>query len=475
MSSVFKGAKPNSHCSKNKRILSITGNQCRPTTMIRRMFYLGFRPIYQFNQWFTRRFTLAGLTVLGGMIAAGVIGVDTRQNMAHQLFAIFAGLLLVAMLNGLRFRPRLLSERQLPPYATVGQPVRYTIAIRNRGRRTERDLQLADELKRVWPSFVTLHRSGSPAWRDYNRFDRYIGYTRWLWLISRCRGGDLDPIALPAIPPRGQVQVSMTFTPIRRGYVEFEQIRLGRPDPLGLFFAFAPHKIPGRLLVLPQRYPIPPLQLPGSRQYQRGGVNLAQSIGNQDEFVGLRDYRPGDPLKLMHWRSVAKRGKPVVKELQDEYYTRHALILDTFVDPAHAQTESIFETAVSVAASLASADHGPDALLDLMFVGLTAYHFTAGRGVGQVEQLLTTLACVQPCTQRPFCDIEPVVLEHAAELSACICILLAWDEQRRTLVDRLRAHEVPVWVLLIGDDASVPAGHPIHPDHIAEDLAAWRL
>ena len=88
--------------------------------------------------------------------------------------------------------------------------------------------------------------------------------------------------------------------------------------------------------------------------------------------MSLRDYRPGDPLRRVHWRSYAKTGEPVVKEFQDEYFTRHALILDTFAVPGG---DEAFEEAVSVAASFACTLLTQESLLDLLFLekGLTAY------------------------------------------------------------------------------------------------------
>lgn len=442
--------------------------------MLRRLFFIGFRPVYQFNQAIVRRFTLPGLTVLGGMIGAGVIGVDTRQNMAHQLFSLLFCLLALALLATWRFRPRLSIERELPPYATVGEPLRYRVRVHNHGRRLQRDLQITDELVTAWPRFATLRQSPGPAWRERNRFDRYIGYTRWLWLLARQRGASLNPVALPPVPPQGSVPVELSLTPQRRGYIEFARLRLARPDPLGLCNALARIPQPGRLLVLPQRYPLPPLQLPGTRHYQRGGVQLAQSIGNQDEFVGLRDYRPGDPLKLIHWRSTAKRGKPLVKELADEFYTRHALILDTFCEPADSTAQTAFEAAVAVAASVTTAADQPDTLLDLLFAGPRAYQFTAGRGVGQLEQLLTVLACVEPHPDENFAALSAVVKGHANTLSGCVCVLLAWDEPRQALVQALRARHIPVKPLYVGEAGEVgPAVHRVRPSQLAADLAAW--
>ena len=52
--------------------------------------------------------------------------------------------------------------------------------------------------------------------------------------------------------------------------------------------------------------------------------------------MSLRDYRPGDPLQRIHWKSFARTGDPVVREYQDEFFERHALILDTFCTRAGA-------------------------------------------------------------------------------------------------------------------------------------------
>ena len=191
-----------------------------------------------------------------------------------------------------------------------------------------------------------------------------------------------------------------------------------------------------------------PVKLPGIRRYQSGGVALASSVGDSDEFVSLRDYRPGDPLRKIHWKSWAKIGRPVVKEFQDEFFVRHALILDTFQkggDPL------ILEGAVSIAASLACQIQTQESLLDLMFVGTEAYCFTAGRGLAGTDKLLEVLAGVGVCRDKKFEYLIPVVVNRAAELSSCICILLAWDEERKTLVEHLRSLDISTLVLVITD------------------------
>jgi uncharacterized protein (DUF58 family) len=165
--------------------------------------------------------------------------------------------------------------------------------------------------------------------------------------------------------------------------------------------------------------------------------------------VALRDYRPGDPLRKIHWKSWAKAGRPVVKEYQDEFFVRHALILDTFQDVSDSD---ILEEAVSIAASLACQIQTQESLLDLMFVGTKAYCFTAGRGLAGTDKILEILTGVVACRDKSFDYLTPVVVNRAAQLSSCICLFLAWDEERKRLIKHLRALDIPTFVLVISDD-----------------------
>jgi uncharacterized protein (DUF58 family) len=222
-----------------------------------------------------------------------------------------------------------------------------------------------------------------------------------------------------------------------------------------------------------------PFELPGTMKYQLGGVSAATSVGESEEFVALREYRPGDPLRRMHWKSFAKLGKPIVKEHQEEFFVRHALILDTFGGPADAE---LFEEAVSVAASLTFTIQNQDSLLDLMFVGPRAYCFTAGRGVGQIEQILEVLASVQISREKKFAALEDLVITHAAELSGCVCVFLSWNEEQQHLVTVLKSRGVPVRVFVIThSEQPLPPGvmqgepehfHVLPLGKVAERLAA---
>jgi uncharacterized protein (DUF58 family) len=236
--------------------------------------------------------------------------------------------------------------------------------------------------------------------------------------------------------------------PLRRGPLRFTGVTVARRDPFGWFRGFVRVPLPQTVLILPKRYPLPRLTLPGKREYQPGGVALAAAIGESEEFLSLRDYRPGDPLRHIHWRSWARTGRPIVREFEDEFLVRHALILDTFAPP---EWHAAFEEAVSVAASFACTVNTQESLLDLLLVGPQTVCFTTGRGLGQAEQALEILASVQPCRKKPFSLLHHLVLRHAPVVCGCILVFLDWDEARRELVRQLRALRLPSLVLVVAE------------------------
>ncbi|MDG4594739.1 MAG: DUF58 domain-containing protein [Candidatus Contendobacter sp.] len=412
-----------------------------------------YRGVHRLSHGLRRRLTPLGGWLLGGWVAAGAFGINTRVGMTYQLFVLLTVVFAVALLASRFGGLPVAASRRLPRFATVGQPLRYRLCLRNHGTGMQRDLTAFDELREISPSPTLLRR--------------FPTYRQWSRQIARARGANGQTQPLPALPPGAVTDAELTLNPLRRGWLEFAALRIGRPEPLGLLRRLFRQPLADRLLVLPRRYPVPPLHFRDGRRYQRGGIHLAQSVGEEDEFVGLREYRPGDPPRRIHWRSFAKRGEPIIKEFQDEFFVRYGLLLDHC---AAAADDARFETAVSAAASIATAERGPETLLDLLFVGDRAYCFTAGRGLGQTEPLLEVLACVTPRRDQPFSGLLALLAGHAPALSACVCILLDWDAERRQLLDLLRGHGVATVALVIG-----PPSAPSPPNvrvATAETLAA---
>ena len=413
--------------------------------LIYKLIYWNYHATSGLWFWARRRFTQAGLCVAGGFMVAGVTGLDIENTVIYQSFALLLAFLLLAFAGSFFFRANFSVTRFLPRFGTAGQPLRYRMIVKNLTAKPQVGLTLLEELADPRPDFeewLAFQLAESRRVRPFHVTQRRRK--------NPFRLATVKDAELPPLPAHGEVETRLEILPLRRGLLRLTGVTLAQPDPLGLYRALRKISAPQTVLILPKRYPLPLIALPGALRYQEGGVALAANVGRSEEFVALRDYRHGDPLRHIHWRSWAKTGKPIVKEFEDEFFVRHALVLDTFDDEPNSE---ILEEAVSVAASFACTVLTQESLLDLLFVGNQSYCFTVGRGLAHADQMLEILASVKNCADKKFEVLERLVLNHIAAVSGCICVLHRWDEPRRKFVEKLKALGVPLLVLII-----VPSG-----------------
>ena len=395
-----------------------------------------------------RHITPAGRLLLAGLVGAALLGVDTRQNPAHQLFTLLLAIALLA-LAGLRMRrPSLQLQRELPRYLTEGDTLSYPVQLRNIGTQVLRGASLGEN----WPdprpdaqAFLHARRVGEGA------------DARWQRLCRQATRAQGEPASVPALAPGAKLGITLQLHALRRGHLQLPGLQVQQTEWLGLFCRQFAQPLAASLLVLPRRYRLPPPMLPGRRAREQERSALGDSLAEAEEFQSLRDYRPGDPLRLIHWKSWARSGKPVIRECQEETSVRHALVLDTFC-PLHA--EDALEEAVRLAASFACSVDTRESLLDLLFAGQQVYRETMGRGHGSELQLLEVLAGVQACDALPFRLLQDAVLAHRHELSGVICILIAWDDARASFIRTLAALGVAhqAWLIVPADS------QPARPD-----------
>jgi len=423
--------------------------------LIFRPLYLIYRGLSGGRHWVRRRFTRVGLVILATWIVTGLMGFDTENSVAYQGFTV----LLAVMLVGLVFMPvfggRFSVIRSLPRFATAGQAFSYRVTVTNHTAHPQAGLTLLENLTDTRPRYADWKAMQIDDEKHVRHF-RFSNRRRF----NPFKFAEVGEAPLPVIPPGQSAVGEIELTPLRRGLIQFDGATLARPDPLGVLRAFQRVRAPQSVLVLPKRYGLPPIALPGALKYQQGGVALASNVGQSDEFVSLRDYRRGDPIRHIHWRSWAKTGKPIVREFEDEFFVRHALVLDTFTERPYSAE---FEEAVAVAASFACTVLTQESLLDLLFVESQAYCFTAGRGLAHADHMLEILASARPCHNRTFSSLDELVVNHASAVSGCILVLLQWNDERKRLVEKLQSLALPVTVLLIrkSGDQTEPALGPM--------------
>ncbi len=405
------------------------------------------------------------------LVLAACLGIGHEQSSTYQLFSLSLGMIVIGIPWAMSRRATVEAKRELPRFGTAGEPLRYTVQVWHHGKGRLKRAWLADSPPDPRPRLEDFTLLREPGEEERNGFDRRLAYFRWQWLLIGNRlfsgGFSNDPLDLK----RGELaRIAIELTPLRRGVIRFDDLRVLLPDPFGLFQRCRKVKAPtATLTVLPRRFPLPPIELPGGAAFKMAGESNTNSIGTAGEFVALRDYRPGDPLRQIHWKSWARTGRPIVKELEDTYYPRYGLIVDTL---SCDRTDHQFEEVVSVAASFAASIDTSESLLDLMFIKNEAHLVTAGRGLERAEKLLEVLAGVTPERMENFNALAQLVMRHRDDLTSCLVIFNGWDEARAEFLQTLTRGGIVCAPIIIGK-GSTPAGVPGHwleSGQIARDL-----
>ncbi len=414
--------------------------------MFKKYLFYNFLVINRTSRWLYNRFTESGLLVMGAVVITGIFAIDIRQTMSYHLFSLTFFILLYAFIVTLRNRKKYSIERILPDYASVGVQTEYQLSVTNLNQVTEYEISIVDELSSSDANFYQYSRTIDKEDKKRNFVDRVIGYPRFVSYIRKLKGARIWPAIINSINSNETLKTSLKLKPSRRGYLYFNDIHISQTDSFGIARSTKIYSCSEKLLVLPKCYDFPNLHLSGKRNYQKGDIQQASTVGDSQEFFSLRDYRPGDPRKLIHWPSYAKRGYPIVKENHDEYFARIALVLDTCLTD---KPEQVFEDAVSIAASAALSNREPDGLLDLVFIDNEVYRFTTGRGMRSMENILEILACVTPSSNEQMDLLGNTLIEYSTETSCFLIILLDWDDTRKKFISNLIQKNISVFVIVV--------------------------
>lgn len=162
-------------------------------------------------------------------------------------------------------------------------------------------------------------------------------------------GGQMQTLFMPTLFKNQPVDLTYQTTCDRRGLYHFADVPLHSRGPFGLFSTRRKLAVPGEILIYPQYYPLKRLRLLETKGFSQ---KHAQRTGLSGEFIGTREYRPGDSLRQIHWRSTARIGKLIVKEFTDDDQLTLTTVLDLQAGENITPDKfSPFETAIRLAAS----------------------------------------------------------------------------------------------------------------------------
>ncbi|MQA83534.1 MAG: DUF58 domain-containing protein [Streptosporangiales bacterium] len=282
--------------------------------------------------------------------------------------------------------------------------------------------------------------------------------------------GGRPRFVLDRVEPRGSRQLSYRVRSDVRGKFRLGPLSVRLADPLGLVELTRSFAAVDTLTVTPVITSLPRVKLVGD--WAGGGDSRARTVAAAGEDdVSPREYRHGDDLRRVHWRSTARHGELMVRREEQHWQSRGAVLLDTrrIVHRGEGPASS-FEWAVSAAASVAI--HLVRSGFGLRFL-TDAGEITAGLGVtggrsGAFEGvLLDALTVVRPSRHRFLRDGVQALLREGGE-GLVVAVLGALDpaEARELAAVHGRGGHRIAFVLDISSwNASSAVRHPIQDSH----------
>jgi uncharacterized protein (DUF58 family) len=269
--------------------------------------------------------------------------------------------------------------------------------------------------------------------------NRKLWFSSWLMLVRDRVGREgkkslrvtddsvLEPAVLFASVRPGQERTARYRLRLnRRGRYLFGPLEVSTRFPLGLVERGFITDVRGELIVHPQIGYLTPA-------WQRDAPLAAEMVTRpqtqrgmfQDEFHHLRDYRPGDNPRDIHWRTSARMNDLMVREFHQSRDRGLILLLDLWL-PDRPEPEDLdrVEFAVSFAATIC-VDHlrqtrGVEQ--HLLIAGETTSDVRADAGSGTLEALLDALALARAGRCDGLSDIVAIAAREQSGMQRTVLI-----------------------------------------------------
>jgi uncharacterized protein (DUF58 family) len=256
----------------------------------------------------------------------------------------------------------------------------------------------------------------------------------------------LEPSVLFAsVRPKSSRTACYQFRPGHRGRYLFGPLEVSTRFPLGLVERGYMTDVRDELLVHPQIGVL----LPARADDRHLAAELVQRPVTQrgvfeDEFHHLRDYRPGDNPRDIHWRTSARRNGLMVREFHQSRDRGLIVVIELWQPerPALSDLDRV-ELAVSFAATICvnhlRQTRGVEQTV--LVSGRTSLRLKAESGGSAMESILDRLAVVQGGAADTFADL---VVEAGRAITAVTRVVLITTRPRDLTIDELPyANDLP--------------------------------
>lgn len=241
----------------------------------------------------------------------------------------------------------------------------------------------------------------------------------------------------------------------RRGHYPLRALRVEAEDLLGYTTWRGDLPCPASVTVLPRVERLRGIVIAPRRTLVQAGTAHSRRGGVGIEFFGTRAYCPGDEIRRIHWKAVARVDELVVTEFEEERAADVAVVLDVRERAYRVQSApDLLDHAARGAASLCQAFLASGHRVGLLLYGAYVDWVYPGYGRRHGERLLRELARARLGTSEVFAELTriPTRLLRPGSQVALVSPLLPGDAEDLGVLTA-RGYRVMV---LIPDPTTVP-------------------
>ena len=258
-------------------------------------------------------------------------------------------------------------------------------------------MELVPEAGDCIPSKEDFKVKKEPGEENRNFWDRNIYYFRWTWHIIGLHKADFTSIKNVGVKKKSFVILEADIIPLKRGIITFKGLYVTKKDIFGLYTSSIFLPAENRIVILP-KLTNADIKLKNriSVLTDRKSRSLSFYLMKHKtgDFIGIREYSPGDPMKNIHWKTWAKKDRPAVVEKGFEKIKECSVIMANCIDSENKDNELYFENSLSYIYSALKFLENDD--FEVTFFCLTEKgeitKFTAEKEKGNFPKLYNMLA-----------------------------------------------------------------------------------
>ena len=294
------------------------------------------------------------LLVIALSLSMVLIGVNSQSGWLFWLAGLLLAALLVSWAISLSQVRKLSLARAHRTEVDEEEPLEVTLEIRNRGRFSRNLLEVIDDdpcngIPHRRPRLKAPRRSLREQLRDPSPPRRK----------SPSSDGGSAAFLLSRIEAGGEVSFTYLRGGLRRGIYENWPGYFYSEGIIGLARHSSRTQVESRLIVLPHYAELSSFPLVDSFLHpQKTPLEYSSSKGARIDYYGIREFRSGDPLRHVHWKSTARRGELVVREFERETGTPMVVLIDNRAgNDSRKEYSALLDSEARLAASIVHYAH----------------------------------------------------------------------------------------------------------------------